>query len=53
MAVNCSDGVVYASSKINPKVEEHVKASKKPVLTFPGEENYVDAYAEFYQSILK
>jgi starch synthase len=53
MAINCSDGVVYASNTINPKVDEHIKAIKKPALPYPGEENYVDAYAAFYESIIK
>ena len=30
---------------------DYAKASGKPFLEYPGEENYVDAYAEFYNSL--
>jgi len=51
-AISLSDGVVIGSEKINPEVEQFIKQSGKPVLTYPGSENYVDAYNEFYDEVL-
>ncbi|MBK8808408.1 MAG: glycogen/starch synthase [Bacteroidales bacterium] len=51
-AIDHSDGVIFGSEKISPEIEDYVKASKKPFLTYHPEETYVDAYSEFYDSIL-
>ncbi len=50
-AIDYSDGVVQSSAVIDPELIEYAKASGKPFLPFPGEENYVEAYNEFYQSL--
>ena len=52
-AVDFSDAIIFGSEKINPKVEEYVKSSGKPFLEYQSPENYVDAYNDFYDSLLK
>ena len=50
-AIDFSDGIVMASPNINPDVEKYARAQNKPILEYQGEENYVDAYNEFYDKI--
>ena len=51
LAIDHADAIVQASAEISPELEEYIKASGKPFLPFPGEEDYVDAYANFYASL--
>ena len=50
-ALDFSDGIVMASPNINPEVEKYARSLKKPILEYQGEENYVDAYNDFYEKI--
>lgn len=50
-ALDFADGIVFASPKINPDVETYARMLNKPILEYQGEENYVDAYNEFYDKI--
>ena len=50
-ALDFSDAIVFASKNINPEVEEYARSLGKPILEYPGEENYVDAYNDFYDKI--
>lgn len=52
LALDYSDGVIFGSENINPKVAEHAKGLDKPLLTFKNKEEYIDAYSEFYDQIL-
>ena len=51
-ALDFADGIVMASPDINPEVEKYARSLGKPILEYPGEENYVDAYNEFYDKII-
>lgn len=51
LAIDYADAIVQATPEIAPELAEYAKASGKPFLPYPGEENYVDAYAEFYASL--
>lgn len=51
-ALDFADGIVMASPNINPEVEKYARSLGKPILEYPGEENYVDAYNEFYDKII-
>ncbi len=51
LAIDYSDAIVQSADNIMPEVLEYAKASGKPFLPFPGEENYVDSYMEFYKSL--
>ena len=50
-ALDFSDGIIMASQNINPDVEKYARTLNKPILEYQGEENYVDAYNEFYDKI--
>ena len=52
-AIDFSDAVIFGSEKINHKLEEYAKSSGKPVLEYQSPENYVDAYNDFYDNLLK
>lgn len=52
-AIDYSDGIIVASDKVNPELLEYAKASGKPLLDYQPAETYVDAYNEFYDSLLK
>lgn len=52
-AIDFSDAVIYGSENINPELDEYVKSTNKPVLEYQSAENYVDAYNDFYDNLLK
>ncbi|MBP5643206.1 MAG: glycogen/starch synthase [Bacteroidales bacterium] len=52
-ALDFADGIVIASPKINKDVEKYARSLNKPILEYQGEENYVDAYNEFYDKIME
>ncbi len=51
-AVEYSDGVIAGSPKINKELLEFVNVSGKPLLDYQGEENYIDAFSDFYDKVL-
>lgn len=51
-AIDFSDAVIYGSENINPELDAYVKSTKKPVLGYQSPDNYVDAYNDFYDSLL-
>lgn len=52
-AIDFSDAVIYGSEKINPELDEYAKSLQKPILEHQSPENYVDAYNDFYDNLLK
>jgi starch synthase len=52
LAINFSDAFVVVSDQINPKVEEHLKASLKPVIHH-NPETYIQDYGTLYEEILR
>lgn len=52
IVINTCDGIIIGANKINPKVEEYIKSIKLPVLPYQKEDNYIEAYADFYESII-
>jgi starch synthase len=48
-AASYADGIVQASENIDNDVIEYVKSLDKPFMEYPGEENYKDAYLDFYE----
>ncbi len=50
IAIDYSDAIVQSSENVDPEVLEYAKASGKPFLEYPGENN-PDAYLEFYKSL--
>jgi starch synthase len=51
LAIDFSDAVVQAEGEVNAELVEYAKASGKPFLAYPGEENFIDKYHEFYLSL--
>ena len=52
-ALDFADAIVMASPNINPELEKYARSLKKPILEYQGEENYVDAYNDFYDKIVE
>lgn len=51
-AIDYADASIIGSEAINQEVLSHLEKSGKPFLTYQNPETYVDAYNEFYDSIL-
>lgn len=51
LAIDYADGIIQASPNVDKDILEYAKSSGKPLMEYPGDENYVDAYAEFYRSL--
>lgn len=52
LAIKYSDAVIIGSEDINPELEKHLTTIGKPVLPFQDESAYLDAYNDFYDTIL-
>jgi len=53
MAVKFADGVVRGSESYSAGFEKFLKEQDKPILTYQSDDNYFDAYNEFYDNILE
>ena len=53
LALNLSDATIIGSAEINKSVQKYIKSVKKPVLEYKAEEEYIDAYSDFYDEILR
>jgi starch synthase len=51
-AVEYSDGVIAGSPKINAELRDHVTKSGKPFLDYQGEDEYFNAFSDFYDKVL-
>ncbi len=51
-AIDRSDALIVGSPDVNPEILEYAKASGKPMLEYPGAEDYFAAYNEFYDKII-
>lgn len=52
MAIELSDAVIFGSNEINKSIHKYIKSLKKPVLEYKPEEEYIDAYSDFYDELL-
>lgn len=52
IALDMSDAAIIGSTEINKSVQKYIKTIKKPVLDYKDEEEYIDAYSDFYDEIL-
>ena len=50
LAIDHCDAIVQSTAEVDPEVLAYAKASGKPMLDFPGEDNAA-AYADFYASL--
>lgn len=51
LAIDYADGIILSSPTVDMELVEYAKSTGKPFMGYPGDENYVDAYAEFYRSL--
>ncbi len=51
LAIDHSDAVIQAIPDADPELVEYAKASGKPFMPYPGEEDYMTAYLHFYKSL--
>ena len=52
-ATDYADAVVEASPEMDKEVLAHIKKSEKPFMEYPGEEDYIDAYQDFYSQFIE
>jgi starch synthase len=52
-AIDYADAVVQASADTEKEVLAHIKSSEKPFMAYPGEEDYIDVYQEFYEQFIE
>ncbi|MFC2112568.1 glycogen/starch synthase [Bacteroidota bacterium] len=52
LALDMSDAAIIGSTEINKSVQKYIKTIKKPVLDYKAEEEYINAYSDFYDEIL-
>lgn len=52
LAINHSDGIIQGSPEINKDVKEYINNCKLPVLDYKNQDEYIDAYSDFYDKIL-
>lgn len=51
LAIKYSDGLILNGANVNPKIINAAQEQNIPILDFPGNENYVDAFNNFYDQI--
>ena len=51
-AVFYSDAVIQATKKIDKRVLDYIKLQDKPFMSYPGSENYLEAYQNFYSQFI-
>ncbi len=52
-AIDYADAVVQGSRTIDKDVLAHIKSLDKPFMEYPGAENYIDAYQDFYGQFIE
>ncbi|MBW6501345.1 MAG: glycogen/starch synthase [Bacteroidales bacterium] len=52
LAIRYSDGIIIGSEQINEELSNYISTINKPVLGYHDENEYIDAYNNFYDKIL-
>lgn len=52
LALNMSDAIIIGDNNISKNILKYIKSAKKPVLDYKSENEYIDAYSDFYDEIL-
>lgn len=52
LAIRYADAIAVASPDVDPALIAYAESLGKPILLYPGDEDYADAYAEFYNKVL-
>ncbi len=51
LAIDHADAVAISSTDVDPELIEYARATGKPLLEYPGDAPYAEAYGEFYRSL--
>ena len=51
-AIDHADALIMGNADINPEIEKYAKESGKPFLEHQSDENYINAYSDFYNKLL-
>lgn len=51
LAIDYADAIAVSSDNVSAAVLDYARASGKPLLEYPGHDNYAAAYGEFYRSL--
>lgn len=51
IAMDYADAIAVSSADVDPELVEYARTTGKPLLEYPGEENFFDAYRDFYTSL--
>lgn len=52
-AIDYSNGIIIASQNVNKEILSYAEENKKEILPLQPEDNYIDAYNDFYEKILQ
>ena len=52
LAMQHADAIIKGQSSYSPELEKAFEAFEKPILEWDQEDDYMDAYADFYDSIV-
>lgn len=50
-AIDLADAVIIGSEKINSDISKYIKNLDKPVLAYQQNDQYIDAYSDFYDEV--
>lgn len=53
LGIQYADAVIAGSKNLSPDIQPLLKRANKPVLGYQSEENYINAYSDFYEEILE
>tara|TARA_B100000401_G_scaffold257970_1_gene175343 strand:- start:72 stop:920 length:849 start_codon:yes stop_codon:yes gene_type:complete len=51
-AIDYSDAVIQGSQEISDQVLSHIKSTNKPFMEFPGNDEFIEKYKDFYNQFL-
>jgi len=51
-AIKYADAIIIGDEELSPETAAEITGADKPILNFQDDENYLDAYSEFYTEIL-
>ena len=52
-AIDHADAVVQANANVDPKLLSYIKESGKSFMQYPGAEDYIEAYQDFYEQFVE
>jgi starch synthase len=52
LGIDFSDAVIQGSEEMDKEIKNYIDNTKKPFLEFKDEEEYIDAYSDFYDKVL-